>query len=58
MSFPDDFVFPEDQPMTSVAKQIGNAVPPPLAAAIAQTLAGQLEDFPSGESLSREAFAA
>ncbi len=58
MSFPDDFRFPEDQSMTSVAKQIGNAVPPALAAALATALAGQLEDFPSGESLSREAFAA
>ena len=28
MSFPDDFVFPEHQPMTSVAQQIGNAVCP------------------------------
>jgi DNA (cytosine-5)-methyltransferase 1 len=33
MSFPDDFRFPEHQPMTSVAKQIGNAVPPTLATA-------------------------
>ena len=31
MSFPDGFVFPEAQSMTSVAKQIGNAVPPDLA---------------------------
>ena len=30
MTFPDDFMFPEGQPMTSVAKQIGNAVPPCL----------------------------
>lgn len=34
-SFPDDFIFPEGQAMTSVAKQIGNAVPPLLAKAIA-----------------------
>ena len=33
-SFPDDFVFPDGQAMTSVAKQIGNAVPPLLAKAI------------------------
>ncbi len=32
--FPDDFVFPAPQSMTSVAKQIGNAVPPPLARAL------------------------
>ena len=36
--FPDDFVFPEDQPMTSVAKQIGNAVPCLLAQAIGNSV--------------------
>lgn len=40
--FPDDFVFPEGQSMTSVAKQIGNAVPPPLARTLAQTLLEKL----------------
>ena len=39
MSFPDDFVFPEHQAMTSVARQIGNAVPPLLARRIAESLA-------------------
>lgn len=39
MSFPDDFVFPDHQPMTSVARQIGNAVPPLLAQRIAESLA-------------------
>lgn len=42
MSFPDDFEFPEDMSMTSVAKQIGNAVPPDLAGAIAVAVAGQV----------------
>lgn len=42
MSFPDDFVFPENQPMTSVAKQIGNAVCPTLAQRVAETLAAHL----------------
>lgn len=42
MSFPDDFEFPEDMSMTSVAKQIGNAVPPDLAASIAHALADHL----------------
>jgi DNA (cytosine-5)-methyltransferase 1 len=42
MSFPDDFVFPEHQPMTAVAKQIGNAVPPALAFAVAERLAAHL----------------
>ena len=32
MSFADDFVFPPDQKWTEIAKQIGNAVPPLLAA--------------------------
>jgi site-specific DNA-cytosine methylase len=38
MSFADDFVLPEHQAMTSVARQIGNAVPPLLARAIADAL--------------------
>jgi DNA (cytosine-5)-methyltransferase 1 len=43
MSFEDDFYFPEDQSMTSVAKQIGNAVPPLLARKIAEQLAHELD---------------
>ena len=39
MSFPDDFVLPEDQSMTSVGRQVGNAVPPLLARRIAEVLA-------------------
>jgi DNA (cytosine-5)-methyltransferase 1 len=35
MTFPDSFVFPEEQSMTSVARQLGNAVPPLLARHIA-----------------------
>jgi len=42
-SFPDDFEFSGEQSMTSVAKQIGNAVPPLLAHAIATAIADQLE---------------
>jgi DNA (cytosine-5)-methyltransferase 1 len=42
MSFPDDFVLPEEQSMSSVARQIGNAVPPLLARRIAEALAAQL----------------
>jgi DNA (cytosine-5)-methyltransferase 1 len=42
MTFPDDFVFPEDQPMTAIAQQIGNAVPPLLARRIAERLAEHL----------------
>ena len=43
-SFPDSFAFPEDQPMTSVARQIGNAVPPLLAEAVARALADHLSE--------------
>jgi DNA (cytosine-5)-methyltransferase 1 len=43
MSFPDCFHFPETQSMTAVAKQVGNAVPPQLAAAVATALASHLD---------------
>lgn len=45
MSFPDEFRFlpPGEQSMTSVAKQIGNAVPPLLAERIGAALALQLD---------------
>ena len=43
MSFPDDFALPEEQAMTSVARQIGNAVPPLLARRIAESLALALD---------------
>jgi DNA (cytosine-5)-methyltransferase 1 len=42
MSFPDDFVLPEDQAMSSIARQVGNAVPPLLARRIAESLATAL----------------
>jgi DNA (cytosine-5)-methyltransferase 1 len=43
MSFPDDFVLPEDQAMSSIARQVGNAVPPLLARRIAEVLAASLQ---------------
>lgn len=43
MSFPDNFILPEYQAMTSVARQIGNAVPPLLARRIAEELAVHLD---------------
>jgi DNA (cytosine-5)-methyltransferase 1 len=43
MSLPDDFVLPADQKWTEIAKQIGNAVPPLLAEAIANALADGLD---------------
>ena len=42
-SFPDDFIFPESQRMTSVARQIGNAVPPVLAEALAKVVRDHLK---------------
>lgn len=42
MSFPDDFVLPESQAMSSIARQVGNAVPPLLARRIAEALAAAL----------------
>jgi DNA (cytosine-5)-methyltransferase 1 len=44
MTFADDFELPAEQPMTTVAKQVGNAVPPLLATRIAEALVEQLED--------------
>ncbi len=38
-TFPDNFQFPASQSMTSVAKQIGNAVPPRLAVRLAAVVA-------------------
>jgi DNA (cytosine-5)-methyltransferase 1 len=43
-TFDDKFEFPKSQSMTSVAKQIGNAVPPRLAERIALALAAHLHD--------------
>lgn len=42
-SFDDDFEFPAEQSMVSVARQIGNAVPPLLAFALADCVAAQLQ---------------
>ena len=42
MSFEDSFEFPQTQSMTSVARQIGNAVPPLMARRIAEALGSQL----------------
>ena len=42
-TLPDDFVLPEDQPMMSIAKQIGNAVPCLLARVLGDSVAGVLK---------------
>lgn len=44
MSFPDDFAFPVSQKWTEVAKQLGNAVPPRLAEAIARAASEHLDN--------------
>lgn len=44
MTFDDDFILPEHQSMTSIARQVGNAVPPLLARRIADALAAALDD--------------
>jgi DNA (cytosine-5)-methyltransferase 1 len=49
MSFPDDFVLPEDQSMSSIARQVGNAVPPLLARRIAEALAAALAEVTTPE---------
>ena len=48
MSFPDDFVFPKHQRVVSVARQIGNAVPPLLAKNLALALADALDENQRG----------
>ena len=47
MSFPDEFrlLGAEKQSMTSVARQIGNAVPPVLATHLAETIATILDEY-------------
>jgi DNA (cytosine-5)-methyltransferase 1 len=53
MSFPDDFILPEDQAMTTIAKQVGNAVPPLLARRVAEAIAVLLDEA-NEKSKSRE----
>lgn len=43
MSFGDNFIFPEHQTLTSVSRQIGNAVPPLFAMQIAASVAAALD---------------
>jgi DNA (cytosine-5)-methyltransferase 1 len=43
MSFPDDFVLPEEQSMTAIARQVGNAVPPLLAQRLAEVAAAHMD---------------
>lgn len=43
MSFPDRHVLPDDQPMTAIARQVGNAVPPLMAQRMADAIAVALD---------------
>ena len=45
-SFPDAFRFPESQSMVSVARQIGNAVPPVMAQALAEQVMAHFSGDP------------
>jgi DNA (cytosine-5)-methyltransferase 1 len=58
MSFPDDFVLPEEQSMTSVARQVGNAVPCLLAQHIAASVADSLDEVLDCEGFSSQLVAA
>jgi DNA (cytosine-5)-methyltransferase 1 len=49
MSFPDDFVLLEDQSMTAVARQVGNAVPPLMAQQLAHAIATALDAHLAGD---------
>lgn len=51
MSFPDDFELPADQSMTSVAKQIGNAVPPLLAQRVAEAVSVSIDAVSTARSV-------
>lgn len=44
MSFPSHHRLPEDQPMTAMARQIGNAVPPLMARRLAEPIARTLDE--------------
>jgi DNA (cytosine-5)-methyltransferase 1 len=52
MGFPDDFVFKGGK--TDIARQIGNAVPPDLARAIARMVKDTLKTAPVSQTSSRE----
>ena len=52
MTFPDDFVLPEGQSMTSIARQIGNAVPPLLARRVAHAISSHLAAWREESDLS------
>jgi DNA (cytosine-5)-methyltransferase 1 len=58
MSIPDDFVLPTDQKWTEIAKQIGNAVPPLLARAIASSVATMLDNTTEFVDVCNESHAA
>lgn len=55
MSFPRHHKLPEDQPMTAMARQVGNAVPPLMARQLAEAIAPLLGDAEGYSGLARAA---
>lgn len=55
MSFPSHHKLPEDQPMTAMARQIGNAVPPLMARRLAEPIAQALDEAASATALEQVA---
>ena len=51
MSIPDDFELPEGQPMTAVARQIGNAVPTLMAQRFGEAIAAEMDAAVEREDL-------
>jgi DNA (cytosine-5)-methyltransferase 1 len=49
-SFPDSFTFPEDHTLYSIGRQIGNAVPPLLGAALGNAIVDTVHDRPIAAS--------
>ena len=52
MGFPDDFLFRGSK--TEIARQIGNAVPPPLAAAVARQVKEALDSISESKEGARK----
>jgi DNA (cytosine-5)-methyltransferase 1 len=51
MSIPDDLILPENQPMTAIARQIGNAVPTLMAQRLADAIAAAIDGASEDQEL-------